>query len=83
MTGLNENDLIILSDSDEIPDLKINQIKSSSKFTAYSQKMFMYKLNLQNIEESNWIGSKVCLKKNLPKPQKLRDLKFKNYPFGE
>jgi len=82
LTKANENDLIILSDSDEIPDLKkINQIKSSSKFTAFSQKMFMYKLNLQNIEESNWIGSKVCLKKNLPKPQKLRDLKFKNYPF--
>ena len=77
-----ENDLIILSDSDEIPDLKkINQIKKSTKFTAFSQKMFMYKLNLQNLDESNWIGSKICLKKDLPRPQKLRDLKFKNYPF--
>ena len=76
------NDLIILSDSDEIPDLeKINQIKKSTKFTAFSQKMFMYKLNLQNLNESNWIGSKICLKKHLPKPQTLRDLKFKNYPF--
>jgi|TARA_B110000211_G_scaffold222209_1_gene270647 beta-1,4-mannosyl-glycoprotein beta-1,4-N-acetylglucosaminyltransferase len=77
-----DNDLIILSDSDEIPDLKkLNQIKSNTKFTAFSQMMFMYKLNLQNLEESNWIGSKVCLKKYFPKPQKLRDLKFKNYPF--
>ena len=43
-----DNDLIILSDSDEIPDLKkINQIKPNTKFTAFSQKMFMYKLNLQ------------------------------------
>ena len=25
--------------------------------------MFMYKLNLQNLNESNWIGSKICLKK--------------------
>ena len=41
----------------------------------------MYKLNLQNLDESNWIGSKVCLKKYFPKPQKLRDIKFKNYPF--
>ena len=82
LTKADENDLIILSDSDEIPDLKkINQIKKSTKFTAFSQKMFMYKLNLQNLDESNWIGSKICLKKNLPKPQKLRDLKFKNYPF--
>jgi len=77
-----DNDLIILSDSDEIPDLnKLNQIKKNTKFTAFSQTMFMYKLNLQNINESNWIGSKICLKKNLPTPQKLRDLKFKKYPF--
>ena len=74
-------DLIILSDSDEIPDLtKLSKVKNK-KFTAFSQKMFMYKLNLQNLNESNWIGSKICLKKHLPKPQKLRDLKFKNYPF--
>ena len=78
----NDNDLIILSDSDEIPDMKkINQIKPGIKFTAFSQKMFMYKLNLQNMNESNWIGSKICLKKNLQKPQTLRDMKFKKYPF--
>ena len=82
LTNAEDNDLIILSDSDEIPDLKkINQIKKSTRFTAFAQKMFMYKLNLQNLDESNWIGSKICLKKDLPKPQKLRDLKFKNYPF--
>ena len=78
----NDNDLIVLSDSDEIPDLtKLNQIKKSSKFIAFSQMMFMYKLNLQNLNESNWIGSKMSLKKNFPDPQKLRDLKFKEYPF--
>ena len=77
-----DNDLVILSDSDEIPDLKkLNMIKKKTKFTAFSQMMFMYKLNLQNIDESNWIGSKICLKKNFPTPQKLRDLKFKEYPF--
>ena len=78
----NDNDLIILSDSDEIPDLtKLNQIKSNTKFTAFSQMMFMYKLNIQNLNESNWIGSKMSLKKNFPNPQKLRNLKFKKYPF--
>ena len=25
--------------------------------------MFMYKLNLQNLDESNWIGSKITKKK--------------------
>jgi beta-1,4-mannosyl-glycoprotein beta-1,4-N-acetylglucosaminyltransferase len=78
----NDNDMIILSDSDEIPDLnKLDKIKITTKFTAFSQKMFMYKINLQNISESNWIGSKVTLKKNLPEFQKLRNLKFKDYPF--
>ncbi len=78
----NDNDLIILSDSDEIPDLKkINLIKSRTKFTAFSQTMFMYKLNLKNINESHWIGSKMCLKKYFPTPQKLRNLKFKKFPF--
>ena len=85
LTGLkkaDDNDLIILSDSDEIPDLKkIKEIKSRTRYTAFSQSMFMYKLNLKNLNESDWIGSKVCLKRHLSKPQKLRDLKFKNYPF--
>ena len=77
-----DNDLVILSDSDEIPDLKkLNMIKKKTKFVDFSQMMFMYKLNLQNIDESNWIGSKICLKKNFPTPQKLRDLKFKEYPL--
>ena len=82
MVGANDNDLIILSDSDEIPDLtKLNQIKSNTKFIAFSQMMFMYKLNLQNLNESNWIGSRMSLKKNFPMPQELRNLKFKEYPF--
>ena len=77
-----ENDLIILSDSDEIPDLsKLNQIKKNAKFIAFSQMMFMYKLNLQNLNESNWIGSRMCLKKHFPIPQNLRNMKFKSYPF--
>ena len=32
----NDNDLVVLSDSDEIPDLKkLNQIKFTTKFTAF------------------------------------------------
>ena len=77
-----QNDLIILSDSDEIPDLnKLSEIKENKKFIAFSQKMFMYKLNLQNIEESNWIGSRITKKKYIKSMQSLRNLKFKNYPF--
>ena len=76
------DDLIILSDSDEIPDLsKIKNINRNKKFIAFSQKMFMYKLNLLNVEESGWIGSKITKKKNISSMQELRNLKFKNYPF--
>ena len=77
-----QEDLIILSDSDEIPDLtKLKEINKKKKYVAFSQKMFMYKLNLQNLNESNWIGSKITLKKNITTMQELRDLKFKKYPF--
>ena len=75
-------DLIILSDSDEIPDLeKLRDIDKNKQFIAFSQKMFMYKLNLQNLNESNWIGSKITKKKNITSMQDLRNLKFKKYPF--
>jgi len=78
----NENDLIILSDADEIPDPnKISMFDKKKKYAVFSQKMFGYKLNLLNETENNWHGSKISLKKNFNSPQKLRDLKFKKYPF--
>ena len=76
-----DNDLVILSDVDEIPDLnKLNEF-DKNKYAVFSQKMFMYKLNLLNINENNWHGSKICLKRNFKSPQWLRNLKFKKYPF--
>ena len=76
------DDLIILSDSDEIPDLsKLNSINENKKFIAFSQQMFMYKINLQNLNESDWIGSRIVKKKYISTMQNLRNLKFKKYPF--
>ncbi len=76
-----DNDLIILSDVDEIPDLKKLSKYDKNNYAVFSQKMYMYKLNFLNLRENNWHGSKICLKKNLKSPQWLRDLKFKEYPF--
>ena len=76
-----DNDLIILSDVDEIPNLKKLNIFDKKNYAVFSQKMFMYKINLLNLDENNWHGSKICLKKNLKSPQWLRNLKFKKYPF--
>ena len=84
MKGLknsNDNDLIILSDVDEIPNLKKLNEFDRNKYAVFSQQMFMYKLNLLNVRENNWHGSKICLKKNFKSPQWLRNLKFKKYPF--
>jgi len=76
------DDLVILSDTDEIPDLtKLSEINNKKKYIAFCQKMFMYKLNLQNLNESDWIGSKVTKVKHLKSMQELRNMKFKNYPF--
>ena len=84
MKGLikaSDDDLVILSDVDEIPDLNKLKEFNRNKYAVFSQKMFMYKLNLLNLRENNWHGSKICLKKNLKSPQWLRNLKFKKYPF--
>ena len=82
--GLNkasDNDLVILSDVDEIPNLNKLKEYDKNKYAVFSQKMFMYKLNLLNLRENKWHGSKICLKKNLKSPQWLRNLKFKKYPI--
>ncbi len=77
-----DDDLIILSDVDEIPDLnKLGIFDKKRKYAVFSQMMFNYKINLLNETENNWHGSKICLKKNLKSPQWLRNLKFKKYPF--
>ena len=77
-----DDDLVIISDVDEIPDLtKLNFLDKKKRYAVFSQKKFDYKLNLLNETEGEWHGSKICLKKNLKSPQWLRDLKFKKYPF--
>ena len=81
LKNCHDNDLIILSDVDEIPDLNKLNLFNKKKYAVFSQKMFNYKINLLNETESDWHGSKICLKKNLKSPQWLRNLKFKKYPF--
>ena len=80
--GINEaaeNDIIIISDLDEIPNLtniKFENIKN--KIIQFKQKMFYYKFNLC-YPEFHWYGSKACKKKNLISPQWLRNIKSKKY----
>jgi len=78
----NDNDLIIISDLDEIPDLKkLIYFKTTMRFAVFKQLHFYYKFNLHNLKNPHWYGSRICVKKYLKSPQWLRDLKFKKRPF--
>ena len=75
------DDLIIISDLDEIPNLENNIIKDiENKIILFKQKFFYYKFNLK-LNNFPWYGSKACRKKNLISPQWLRNVKDKVYPF--
>jgi len=77
-----DDDLIIVSDLDEIPNpKKINNFKYSDRYCVFKQKHFYYKFNLQSQKNPYWYGSRMCVKKYLKSPQWLRELKFKKRPF--
>ena len=80
--NFDEEDLIMISDIDEIPDPeKIKQFDVKNKYACFLQKNFQSKINLLNITDENWAGTKICQKKNLKSPQWLRNLKIKKRSF--
>jgi len=80
LANADDNDWIIISDLDEIPDLSnINFNSINNKIIFFKQKVFYYKLNLE-LKTLRWIGSKACKKKYLKSPQWLRNVKDKIYP---
>jgi len=77
-----DEDLIIVSDADEIPDPeKIINFDFNRKYGVFEQKQYYYKLNLCNKSYPIWRGSKACVKRYLKSPQWLRELKIKKRPF--
>ena len=72
------DDVIIISDVDEIP--KLNNINFSKKLNIFEQDMFYYKFNLK-LPNLIWSGTKGCKKKYLKSPQWLRNVKDKKYSF--
>ena len=81
LLNLENDDLIIISDLDEIPNLQalnFNEIKDN--IVIFRQKMFYYKLNLL-YDEFIWAGSKAVKYKNFLSPQWLRNIKSKKYPL--
>ena len=83
--GLNkaeDNDIILISDVDEIPNLsEVNFNNISEKIIMFHQDMFYYKFDLK-IPNLLWTGTKACRKKYLLSPQWLRNVKDRKYfPF--
>ena len=83
--GLNKaenNDIILISDVDEIPNLsEVNFNSISEKIIMFHQDMFYYKFDLK-IPNLLWTGTRGCRKKYLLSPQWLRNVKDRKYfPF--
>ena len=76
----NDNDLIILSDCDEIPNLEQFDLnKLNNEIILFKQKIFYYKFNLLH-SSMDWYGTKACRKKKLKSFDWLRYVKNKKYP---
>ena len=76
-----ENDFILISDVDEIPNLsELNFKKIKKKIILFKQNMFYYKFNLR-LPNLIWTGTKGCKKKDLINPQWLRNIKDRKYSF--
>jgi len=81
ISNIEDNDIILINDIDEIPDLnKVNFNNINKKLIIFKQKTYYYKFNLQ-YENLIWHGSRACRKKFFISPQWLRNIKHKKYPF--
>ena len=74
------DDLIILSDCDEIPNLENLNKVNSKQIIIFKQLLFYYKFDLHH-NAMTWYGSKGCLKKDLLTFNWLRNIKNKKYNF--
>jgi beta-1,4-mannosyl-glycoprotein beta-1,4-N-acetylglucosaminyltransferase len=76
ITGLydaKDNDFILYSDSDEIPNPNLlKNIILHKKYGVFMQKFFVYKINIFNKYESPWEGTRICKKKDLKSITYLR-----------
>jgi beta-1,4-mannosyl-glycoprotein beta-1,4-N-acetylglucosaminyltransferase len=77
----NNDDLIIISDVDEIPNLEnLKHSHLKKDIILFKQDIFYYKFNLKH-PTLKWFGSKAIRKNKLKTPQTLRNTKNKIYPL--
>ena len=81
LVSASNDDWVIISDLDEIPNLeKINIKEIKEDLIFFKQDMMYYKFNLI-LKDYKWVGSKACKMKNLISPQWIRDIKDKKYSW--
>ena len=80
-----EDDYIMFSDPDEIPNpITLRNLNLKKKFGIFLQNMYCYKFNIFNQYESPWEGTRVCKKRNLKSIDYMRQkivLKNLKQPF--
>ena len=75
------DDLILISDVDEIPNFNsIDLSKIANQIIIFEQDIFYYKFN-RYLPNFKWFGTKACKKKELISPQWLRNIKNKKFYF--
>ena len=81
---LNPEDIVILSDADEIPNLK-NKNFLYQDSTVFLQNMYYYKINVHLYKglkwRNKWAGSKCCKYKFFKSGHGIRNFRVKNIPW--
>jgi beta-1,4-mannosyl-glycoprotein beta-1,4-N-acetylglucosaminyltransferase len=81
LKNADDNDFIMLSDNDEIPNLDSKDFKiHKDSVVIFNQLFFYYKFNLL-YDRMIWPGTKGCRKKKLKSLSWLKNIKLKKYPF--
>ncbi len=76
-----DEDFIMLSDNDEIPNLNSKDFATNKKdIVLFKQLFFYFRFNLL-YDRMHWFGTKGCKKKKLKSLSWLRNIKLKKYPF--
>jgi len=84
LNNLEPNDIVLISDVDEIPNLQ-NKKFINFDSTVFLQNMYYYKFNIhlyQGLKWKNkWPGTKSCKYKFFTSAQNVRQFRVKNYPW--
>jgi beta-1,4-mannosyl-glycoprotein beta-1,4-N-acetylglucosaminyltransferase len=84
LINLSANDIVLVSDVDEIPNLKNKEFLKFDS-AVFLQKMYYYKFNLQYKEglkwNNKWPGTKSCKYKFFQNAQTTREFRNRNIPW--